>query len=114
MRVSFVAAECEPWAKTGGLGDVVDALARALGRIPGGPETPVDVYLPRYRSVTVPEERVVRRRTQANAKREAGFRARAAGRRRCRALRPIRHRFVESIIHRAFASSRLPTLRLPP
>ena len=25
-------AECEPWAKTGGLADVVDALARALGR----------------------------------------------------------------------------------
>ena len=34
--------------------------------------------------------------------REAGFRARAAGRRRCRALRPMRHRFVESIIHEAF------------
>ena len=33
MRVAFIAAECEPWAKTGGLGDVVDALARALGRI---------------------------------------------------------------------------------
>ena len=32
MRVAFIAAECEPWAKTGGLGDVVDALARALGR----------------------------------------------------------------------------------
>ena len=34
MRVAFIAAECEPWAKTGGLGDVVDALARALGHIP--------------------------------------------------------------------------------
>ncbi|MFI5258201.1 MAG: glycogen synthase [Candidatus Limnocylindrales bacterium] len=31
MRVVTIAAECEPWAKTGGLGDVVDALARAVG-----------------------------------------------------------------------------------
>ena len=31
LRVAFIAAECEPWAKTGGLADVVDALARALG-----------------------------------------------------------------------------------
>ncbi|MBM4408525.1 MAG: glycogen synthase [Chloroflexi bacterium] len=61
MRVAFIAAECEPWAKTGGLGDVVDALARALGRLPDGPEAPVDVYLPRYRTVSVPEERVVGR-----------------------------------------------------
>ena len=36
LRVAFIAAECEPWAKTGGLGDVVDALARALGRLSGG------------------------------------------------------------------------------
>src|SRR4051812_661460 len=56
MRVTFIASECEPWAKTGGLADVVDALARALGRQPGAPvETPIDVYLPRYRSVPVPE-----------------------------------------------------------
>jgi starch synthase len=54
VRVVSIAAECEPWAKTGGLGDVVDALARALGRIPRGPDRPVEVFLPRYRSVTVP------------------------------------------------------------
>jgi starch synthase len=55
MRVAMIAAECEPWAKTGGLADVVDALARALGRQPGGRiDGPVDVYLPRYRSVDVP------------------------------------------------------------
>src|SRR3954463_12377870 len=55
MRVAFIAAECEPWAKTGGLADVVDALARALGQV-GGPalDGPVDVFLPRYRGITIP------------------------------------------------------------
>jgi starch synthase len=56
MRVVSIAAECEPWAKTGGLGDVVDALARALGRMAGGPDQPVEVFLPRYRSVPVPSD----------------------------------------------------------
>ncbi len=56
MRVIFVAAECEPWAKTGGLGDVVDALARALGRVPGILDEPVEVFLPRYRSVPMPAD----------------------------------------------------------
>ena len=54
LRIAFIAAECEPWAKTGGLGDVVDALARALPRVPGAVDAPVDVFLPRYRSVPVP------------------------------------------------------------
>lgn len=55
MRVAFIAAECEPWAKTGGLADVVDALARALGHLDtGAVATPVDVFLPRYRSVPEP------------------------------------------------------------
>jgi starch synthase len=55
LRVAFLAAECEPWAKTGGLADVVDALARAIGRLPGEPmATPVDVFLPRYRAVPDP------------------------------------------------------------
>jgi starch synthase len=62
MRVAFIAAECEPWAKTGGLGDVVDALARALGRIPSGPEAPVDVFLPRYRAMALPDGDHPRRR----------------------------------------------------
>jgi starch synthase len=50
LRVAFVASECEPWAKTGGLADVVDALARALGR----QGVKVDVYLPAYRGVRHP------------------------------------------------------------
>jgi starch synthase len=57
MRVALLAAECEPWAKTGGLADVVDALARALGKLPEagtGLQAPVDVFMPRYRSVRVP------------------------------------------------------------
>ena len=61
MRAAFLAAECEPWAKTGGLADVVDALARALGRLPeAGTElrVPVDVFMPRYRSVSVPDSAV--------------------------------------------------------
>ncbi|HEX5013185.1 MAG TPA: glycogen/starch synthase [Candidatus Limnocylindrales bacterium] len=55
LRVAFVAAECEPWAKTGGLGDVTDALARSLASVPGATDGPVDVFLPRYRSVPVPQ-----------------------------------------------------------
>ena len=52
LRVAFLSAECEPWAKTGGLADVVDALARALGHLPGDAiDGPVDVYLPRYQGV---------------------------------------------------------------
>jgi len=54
LRIAMIAAECEPWAKTGGLGDVVDALARSLGLLPASIAGPVDVFLPRYRSVPVP------------------------------------------------------------
>jgi starch synthase len=56
LRVAFIAAECEPWAKTGGLGDVVDALARALGELPAATDGLVDVFLPRYRAVPVPPD----------------------------------------------------------
>jgi starch synthase len=61
MRVAFIAAECEPWAKTGGLADVVDALARALGQV-GSPdvEAPVDVFIPNYRGVPVPPDAIAR------------------------------------------------------
>jgi len=50
VRIAMVASECEPFAKTGGLADVVDALARALGAL--GHE--VDVFLPRYRGLEPP------------------------------------------------------------
>src|SRR3954463_8695017 len=57
MRVAFIAAECEPWAKTGGLADVVDALARALSEVGGRDvDGPVDVFIPNYRGVPVPDE----------------------------------------------------------
>jgi starch synthase len=60
LRVAFLAAECEPWAKTGGLADVVDALARALGdpRV-DGVSGPIDVFLPRYRGVPEPDHAAV-------------------------------------------------------
>jgi starch synthase len=83
MRVVFIASECEPWAKMGGLGDVVDALTRAVTAVgdpdassyrvlqtqvwvgtggvlgaslsgTGRVEEPVDVFLPRYRGAEVP------------------------------------------------------------
>jgi starch synthase len=55
LRVVMLSSECEPWAKTGGLADVVDALARALGELRGDEiETPVEVFLPRYRGVPEP------------------------------------------------------------
>jgi len=60
LRVAFLAAECEPWAKTGGLADVVDALARALGAPEvAGVDGPVDVFLPRYRGVPDPDPAVI-------------------------------------------------------
>jgi starch synthase len=61
LRIAMIAAECEPWAKTGGLGDVVDALSRALARVPGATDGEVEVFLPRYRSVPVPASDVGRR-----------------------------------------------------
>ncbi|MFW9854728.1 MAG: glycogen synthase GlgA [Candidatus Thorarchaeota archaeon] len=47
MRVAMFASEMEPFAKTGGLGDVISALPRALA-----PHlTAIDVFLPLYRQI---------------------------------------------------------------
>jgi starch synthase len=48
MRVMMVASEAVPFAKTGGLADVLGALPRALVRL--GHD--VDVVMPRYRGIT--------------------------------------------------------------
>jgi starch synthase len=48
MRILHVSSECAPWAKTGGLGDVVGALPDALGR--AEPEVEAAVVLPYYRA----------------------------------------------------------------
>jgi starch synthase len=57
MRIVMVASECEPFAKTGGLADVVDALSRALGK--RGHE--VTVVLPFYRGLRPPAGSLTRR-----------------------------------------------------
>jgi starch synthase len=48
MRVLMIASECVPFAKTGGLADVVGALPRALTNLGHR----VDVVIPRYRGIT--------------------------------------------------------------
>jgi starch synthase len=47
MYIVFAASECTPWAKTGGLADVVGALPRALAKL----GHKVSVFLPYYRQV---------------------------------------------------------------
>ena len=51
MRILMVASEAAPFAKTGGLADVVAALPRALARLGHS----VDVVIPRYRGITAGE-----------------------------------------------------------
>ena len=47
MQIAFVASECVPYSKSGGLADVVGALPRALAAL--GHE--VCVYSPRFRQI---------------------------------------------------------------
>ena len=57
MHIVFVASECSPWAKTGGIADVVSALPRTLAKLGHR----VSVFLPYYRQVAkaVPKPKVV-------------------------------------------------------
>jgi starch synthase len=55
MHIAFVASECVPFSKTGGLADVVGALPRALAA--QGHE--VSVFIPHYRHTRIGEERTV-------------------------------------------------------
>jgi starch synthase len=50
MHIAFVASEMTPFAKTGGLADVIGALPRALAAIGHR----VSVFLPRYGSIAYP------------------------------------------------------------
>ncbi|MBQ1372015.1 MAG: glycogen/starch synthase, partial [Oscillospiraceae bacterium] len=45
--VAFIGSECYPFVKTGGLGDVMYALPRALAKL----NCDVKVILPRYRCI---------------------------------------------------------------
>src|SRR3984885_8685318 len=57
MHIVFAASECTPWAKTGGLADVVSALPKALAQMGHR----ISTFLPYYRQVAkaVPDAPVV-------------------------------------------------------
>jgi starch synthase len=57
MNIVFAASECAPWAKSGGLADVISGLPRALVRL----GHKVSVFIPYYRQVakSVPRAAVV-------------------------------------------------------
>ncbi len=57
MQIAFVASECVPFSKTGGLADVVGALPPALAAL--GHQ--VSVFLPRYRQTKLADARPVLR-----------------------------------------------------
>ena len=48
MRITIVASEAAPFLKTGGLGDVMQALPQALARLP---KNEVSLFLPYYRPI---------------------------------------------------------------
>ena len=48
MRIAILASEGAPYVKSGGLGDVMEALPAALARIPGNEVT---LILPYYQKI---------------------------------------------------------------
>ena len=48
MKIAMVASEASPFIKTGGLGDVMEALPLALAQIP---KNEVSIFLPFYGSI---------------------------------------------------------------
>ena len=48
MRIAMIASEAAPFVKTGGLGDVLQALPTELARSKG---TEVSLFLPYYKSI---------------------------------------------------------------
>ncbi|HEX4602923.1 MAG TPA: glycogen synthase GlgA [Candidatus Angelobacter sp.] len=55
MKIAFAASECVPFAKTGGLADVVGALPQALAQLGHS----VSVYLPKYKQTTLPDAKLL-------------------------------------------------------
>ena len=48
MKIAMVASEAAPFIKTGGLGDVMQALPEALAKIPNNE---ISVFLPYYSAI---------------------------------------------------------------
>ena len=80
MRVLMIASECVPFAKTGGLADVVGALPRALTNLGHR----VDVVIPRYRGIAAGARCRPRYRASGGSTRRCG---RVHHRRSWRAIR---------------------------
>jgi len=55
VKIVFVASECVPFAKTGGLADVVGVLPQALAQLGHS----VSVYLPKYKQTALSDARVL-------------------------------------------------------